>query len=636
MEQRFLKKKRSKKVSRILTEIPEIGKEIENFVMECGAGADAWRRTGVITFDGNRKMQKKPTIKRVKEHLEEKFKIKISYGSVVQLCIARNRRRRSASRYKGVAKVLQKRARKGFTLKFNPDEHWSAAFYQSLNDQQFRDGEKVLNLGRDDQAGFRLDTMTTNKLHGTLSVKGHESLTTRTDYVNGYPSTLQVTSYNFPETENTAERCVGVVKARSLHEKNAAQHLADLELLSTKEILKPVFFKTGSDEPKEVEFVRVDGGQEEGPSHCEVKYWWTVHHLRAQTVATMVTTRNSGASYKNRVELQNGRLALGHANLFIPSTLNGSCLKDDRKVNETKLKENLSSAIDVYMSRVDGTPCASTEINLFRGADSAAYQNENKLVKVLLKGSKEAKEKLQKDHPDMHGKISAVLDLQSRHLFPGVPSKYVLYLRCCYEKNCIHPRCKQGRPEVEATWYPGGPPLSFLPLPAVDPERSYGSSDCSQCKGVCSGHYLKPEQLREAFRSGTYIASKPPSIVLLSKMTKLKYEMPDENGILELAKEVLLSPEDTRMWCEHLSQVHHNRVNGAKKKASAKQKSKAKAKGKLHPKCKSQSSEVDKCLQCGQEDPPGNVQADDDGAIDWICCDGCNKWCRTLCSVPCL
>lgn len=344
--------------------------------MECGASADAWQRTGVITFDGNRKMQKKPTFKRVKEHLEEKIKIKISYGSVVQLCIAKNRRR-STSKYKGVAKVLQKRGRKGFTLKFNPNEHWSAAFYQSLNDQQFHDGEKVLNLGRDDQAGFHLDTMTTHKLHGTLSVKGHKSLTTRTDYVNWYPLTLQVTSYNFPKTENTAEHCVGVVKACPLHEKNAA-HLADLELLST---------KTGSDEPKEVEFIRVDGGHDEGPSHCEVKYWWTVHHLRAQTVATMVTTRNSGASYKNRVELQNGCLTLGYGNLFIPSTLNGSCLNDDGKVNKTKLKENLSSAIDVFMSRMDGAPCTSTEINFFRGADSAAYQNENKLVKVFCKGS---------------------------------------------------------------------------------------------------------------------------------------------------------------------------------------------------------------------------------------------------------
>lgn len=33
---------------------------------------------------------------------------------------------------------------------------------------QFCDGENVLNLERDDQAGFRLDIMTTQKLHGTL------------------------------------------------------------------------------------------------------------------------------------------------------------------------------------------------------------------------------------------------------------------------------------------------------------------------------------------------------------------------------------------------------------------------------------------------------------------------------------
>ena len=280
-------------------------------------------------------------------------------------------------------------------------------------------------------------------------------------------------------------------------------------------------------------------------------------------------------------------------------------------------------------TRMSETPCASS---LVRGADSAAYQNKKKLVKVFLKGSKEAKEKLQKDHPDMHSKIREIWDLQSRHLFPGVPSKYVLYLRCRYEKNCIHPRCKQGCSEVEATWYPGGPPLSFLPLPAVDPERPYGSGDCSQFKCVCSGHYMKPEQLRVAFRSGTNIASKPPSNVLLSKMTKLKYEMPDENGILELSKELILYPEDTRMWCEHLWQVHRNRVNGAKKKASAKQKSKDKAKGKSHPKSKSHISEMDKCLQCSQEYLPGNVQADDDGAIDWIFRDGCNKWCHALCS----
>ena len=35
-----------------------------------------------------------------------------------------------------------------------------------------------------------------------------------------------------------------------------------------------------------------------------------------------MSTRNSGRSFKNRVELQNSCLALGHVNTFIPSTLN--------------------------------------------------------------------------------------------------------------------------------------------------------------------------------------------------------------------------------------------------------------------------------------------------------------------------
>ncbi len=53
---------------------------------------------------------------------------------------------------------------------------------------------------------------------------------------------------------------------------------------------------------------------------------YTPSHHNDYCIATLVSTRNSGASYLNRVELQTGCLALGHANLFIPSTLGGSCL----------------------------------------------------------------------------------------------------------------------------------------------------------------------------------------------------------------------------------------------------------------------------------------------------------------------
>ncbi len=128
-ERRFLMRRRSKRVGKILRECPDVGKTIEEFVEKCGVGADAWRRTGIYTFDGNRRLEKKVTFKRIQEHLQSTYKRSFSYGTVMQLCVARNKRRKSAMRYKGLARVVQRRARKGFAVKYNPDVHWSAALY---------------------------------------------------------------------------------------------------------------------------------------------------------------------------------------------------------------------------------------------------------------------------------------------------------------------------------------------------------------------------------------------------------------------------------------------------------------------------------------------------------------------------
>ena len=114
-----------------------------------GVGADSWRRTEVLTFDGNRRVGKKVTFQRIQEHLEAKYKRKFGYGTVVQLCIPRNKRRKSPARYKGLAQVTNRRARKGFTLKYNPDEHWSAALYRGLDDIQYKDGRQIMNVGHD-------------------------------------------------------------------------------------------------------------------------------------------------------------------------------------------------------------------------------------------------------------------------------------------------------------------------------------------------------------------------------------------------------------------------------------------------------------------------------------------------------
>ena len=107
-ERRFQKRHRSKRVSQVLQDCPGIGQAIEEFVKSCRAGADAWCRTGAISLIGTEKIKQKATLKRIKEYLEQKYKRSISYGSVVQLCVARNRRRHSAVRYKGVANVIQR------------------------------------------------------------------------------------------------------------------------------------------------------------------------------------------------------------------------------------------------------------------------------------------------------------------------------------------------------------------------------------------------------------------------------------------------------------------------------------------------------------------------------------------------
>ena len=82
-----------------------------------------------------------------------------------------------------------------------------------------------------------------------------------------------------------------------------------------------------------------------------MQFYWTECHLERKLYATIVTARCSGSSFLNRVELQNGCLALGHANLFIPSTLSGSNIDPQTgKVNMEQYKRNMDLATEVYIT----------------------------------------------------------------------------------------------------------------------------------------------------------------------------------------------------------------------------------------------------------------------------------------------
>ena len=94
-----------------------VWKDIETFVRSKRFGSDALRRKGLTTFDGNKKTGLKESFCAIQKHLEERYNRKIGYGTVVQLCVVRHKREIFVKKYKGVAKVLCRRARKGF-----PDE----------------------------------------------------------------------------------------------------------------------------------------------------------------------------------------------------------------------------------------------------------------------------------------------------------------------------------------------------------------------------------------------------------------------------------------------------------------------------------------------------------------------------------
>lgn len=71
-----------------------VGIEIELFVQYHNIGVDAWRHTGMLTFDGNVKLGNKVKDSRT---CWKHFNRKVSYGSIVELCVPR---RCSAKRYK--------------------------------------------------------------------------------------------------------------------------------------------------------------------------------------------------------------------------------------------------------------------------------------------------------------------------------------------------------------------------------------------------------------------------------------------------------------------------------------------------------------------------------------------------------
>lgn len=290
-----------------------------------------------------------------------------------------------------------------------------------------------------------------------------------------------------------------------------------------------------------IECIRVDGASDEGPSHLEVQYWWTERHLLQASAVTLITTRSSGSSYLNRVELQNGCLTRAHSNLFIPSTLHGSHVTGT--IDKEIVCKNLSTAIDTYIERCDGAPCGWINIYLYKRATCEMTKREKLLV--FQKSSKKDQKKLKETDPDIYKEFERVWAVRNRHMVMGLPSQYVFFLCCCYKSECCHPLCRKGKPE-ELRWFPGGPTIDFSPFST----RYLSTVDCSDCKSDCYGHFLKPDKYLKNISEASAVMSIP-----IKEFLQPLGRPPLKSEVETLSRSVLLSEQDVNYWIEQFHKI---------------------------------------------------------------------------------
>lgn len=221
------------------------------------------------------------------------------------------------------------------------------------------------------------------------------------------------------------------------------------------------------------------------------------------------------------------------------------------------------------------------------GGKDIRYLSGNKDIKLTgrrealltyLRGNKEEKDKLKIEKPDLFKHFNEIWQIREDHMYKSLPTyTFVLYTGLCKNINCIHPKCKQDLQPTQ--WFEGGPPLSYFPIPIIDPAYHIGE-DCTKCDGTCSGHFMAPEAAYKHYtdtkQQVTHRLIQPPSVMIKkafeqSKLSKIPVD------ITALVQEVLLSQDEIRIWLNHLEHVAKRRKIGAVKAAATRAARKAEA-----------------------------------------------------------
>ena len=183
-----------------------------------------------------------------------------------------------------------------------------------------------------------------------------------------------------------------------------------------------------------------------------------------------------------------------------------------------------------------------------------------------------------------------------------------------------HPVFQLGCPVDFPTRYPGGPSLTHLPLPVLDPERPWGNTCCPTCKPLCMGHY-KEKHFTDIFNPDDLkLVARPPSIVLKEIFSQQSTDaLMTEDFIQQVSKKVLLSCSEVRMWFEHLKVINENRNRGAAKAAATRRAKRGSA-------SLLQQSEQSAGGKCGVI-----YENETEETKNWIACNTCDTWYHFSC-----
>ena len=126
----------------VTAKVPTIGKIIESLVREQEGGVNMWRSNGTLVWDGNKKIDRTLSYRRLAEAVSAHPDVKsagvtVSKTTVFYLCAPNKERHRSALRHAAVADVKSRRARKGLIVKPNADTGYGFLMY-SIMDEMLR------------------------------------------------------------------------------------------------------------------------------------------------------------------------------------------------------------------------------------------------------------------------------------------------------------------------------------------------------------------------------------------------------------------------------------------------------------------------------------------------------------------